>query len=64
MPTTTAKPVRTRCPNPKCFNDEPEATTACRYCGTDKTASSSPACAYFSGRPCECGGRGLCLDAA
>lgn len=59
-----ALPERTACPNPKCFNTTPEATTVCRFCGTDKTAPRRVECRYHHGQPCDCGGRGLCLDVA
>lgn len=57
-------PPSTTCTNPKCFNTTPEATTVCRYCGTDKARKAQPACPYIPGRSCDCGGRGFCLDVA
>jgi hypothetical protein len=58
-------PPATACRNPKCFGTA-EATTVCRYCGTDKTAPPARTCPYRPGQACDekCAGRGFCLDVA
>lgn len=63
----------TRCPDPDCFNDKPEQTTACSVCSTDKLppreqpwAPPIRYCIYFMHGACppDCNGRGLCVPGA